>query len=101
VKKERKEIPVLEVVDYWEEKDRSFLILEWIPGQTLRDAWVSLTPSQYESLADEVAGYCTTLASIESSQLQSVSGGPVLEPYLVSRLQQENSTILSGLSLGH
>ena len=78
---EHTQIPVPKVRRYWIEDDRSFLILECVSGQTLRDAWSQLTPDQQNALVDEVAGYCVIMTSIKSSRFESASGGAVLESY--------------------
>lgn len=75
-------VPVPEVLHFWVEKDRSFLILKRVQGVTLRDAWPGLSAEQQDSIVNEVASSCRDLASLTAERLQSVQGGPVVEPYL-------------------
>jgi len=74
-----------EVIHFWVDGDRSFLILRWVEGTTPRDAWESMTINQQRSMVDEVTGHCDTLASIRSKRIENVRGGPILEPYLAER----------------
>jgi len=82
VKKIAPEIPTPEVIYTWIDRDRSFLILRRIEGSTLRDAWTSLSSFQRGSVVKTVATYCHSLAQNTSQMLGSVTGKPVLEPYL-------------------
>ena len=82
VKKVAPQISTPEVVHTWTDQDRSFLILRRIEGSTLRDAWISLSSSQRDSIVKTIASYCDILAQNTSPTLGSVLGKPVLEPYL-------------------
>ena len=82
VKKIAPQIPTPEVIYAWNDQDRSFLILRRIEGSTLRDAWVSLSPSQRDSAVRTIAIYCDLLAQNTSRLLKSVTGKPLLEPFL-------------------
>lgn len=82
VKEVAPQISTPEVIYTWTERDRSFLILKRIEGCTLRDAWTSLSPSQRDSVVTTITLYCNILAENISTTLSSVSGKPVLEPYL-------------------
>ena len=82
VKKIAPQISTPEVIYTWTDQDRSFLILRRIEGSTLRDAWTSLSASQRDSAITTIALYCNILAQNTSQMLRSVSGKPVLEPYL-------------------
>lgn len=75
-------VPIPEVIYSWIDRERSFLILRRVQGTTLRDSWETLSPAQQDSILDDVVRLCDVLASITSTQLQNVQGGPVLEPYL-------------------
>ena len=68
----------------WAEYDRSFLILTRIKGSTLQNAWTSLSPFQRRAALTTVADYCDCLAQHRSQILTSVTGKPVLEPFLSS-----------------
>ena len=84
VKKIAPQIPTPEVIYSWTDQERSFLILRRMEGSTLRDAWTSLSPSQRDSAITTIARYCNILAQNTSQRLGSISGKPVLEPYLAS-----------------
>jgi len=82
VKKIAPQISTPEVIYTWTYQDRSFLILKRIEGSTLRNAWTSLPPSRRNAIITTIAYYCNVLAQNTSQMLRSVSGKPVLEPYL-------------------
>jgi len=82
VKKIAPQISTPEVIYTWIDHDRSYMILRRIEGSTLRDAWISLSSSQRDSVVKTVAAYCDFLAQNTSQMLGSVTGKPVLEPYL-------------------
>ncbi|KAL9099008.1 MAG: hypothetical protein Q9163_005428 [Psora crenata] len=75
-------IPTPEVIYTWAEKDRSFLIMKRMEGSTLRDAWLSLSPSQRNAITTTIASYCDVLAQNTSPTLRGLSGKPLHEPYL-------------------
>lgn len=76
------QIPMPEVIYTWNEQDRSYLILRRIKGSTLRDAWTSLSLAKRELAVKTIAAYCDLLAQNKSHMMTSVTGKPVLEPYL-------------------
>lgn len=76
------QVPTPEVIYSWVDRGRSFLLLRRVRGATLRDTWETLSPAEQDSILCEVVHLCGALASITSTQLQNVQGGPVLEPYL-------------------
>lgn len=82
VQKIAPQITTPDVIHTWTERDRSFLLLTRIRGSTLRDAWINLTPSQRTSAVETVARYCDLLARHTSPTLRSVTGKPLLEPWL-------------------
>ena len=82
VQKVAPQISTPAVIHTWTEHDRSFLLLTRIQGSTLRDAWIHLTPSQRTSAVETVARYCELLARHTSPTLRSVTGKPLLEPFL-------------------
>ncbi len=84
VKRVAPQMSTPEVIYTWAEQDRSFLILSRVKGSTLRDAWTSLSPVQRRSALTTVADYCDCLAQHRSQTLTSVTGKPVLEPFLSS-----------------
>ena len=84
VQKVAPQISTPEVIHTWTERDRSFLLLKRIQGSTLRDAWVHLTPSQRTSAVETVARICDLLCQHTSPTLRSVTGKPLLEPFLAT-----------------
>ncbi|KAF1961488.1 hypothetical protein CC80DRAFT_532103 [Byssothecium circinans] len=64
------------------EWNRTFLVLKAMEGQTLDEAWDSLSADQHMQIAGTVAQLCKTLASSTSEKLMSASGGPIAEPFL-------------------
>ena len=82
VKKITPQIPTPEVIHAWIDHDKSFLILKRIEGSTLSDAWGSLSLSQRQSVVETIATYCDLFAQNTSKTLGTVTGRPVLEPYL-------------------
>ena len=82
VQKVAPQISTPDVIHTWTERDRSFLLLKRIQGSTLRDAWTHLTPSQRTTAVETVARYCDLLARHTSPKLRSVTGKPLLEPFL-------------------
>jgi hypothetical protein len=60
----------------------SFLILERIQGQTLRDAWPTLSLPQRSQVASQTAKYCSKLAKIISLAFESATHSGVVEPFL-------------------
>lgn len=79
-------IPTPEIIYSWRDEkwDRSFLILRALEGNTLAEAWGSLTTSQRTSVADTIAKYCDTLALLTSERLETANGNAVLEPFLAA-----------------
>lgn len=82
VKKIAPQIPTPEIIYTWIDHDRSFMILRRVEGSTLRDAWISLSSSQRDSVVKTIAAYCDFLTQNTLQMLGSVTGKPVLEPYL-------------------
>jgi hypothetical protein len=84
-------IPISEVIYSWLDRklDRTFLILKRVEGQTLQDAWPSLSSKQRHQVAATIAHYCHNLAILTSMSLQSSTGLGVLEPFL--NVQAESS----------
>jgi hypothetical protein len=77
-------IPTPEVIHCWVDAqwNRSFLVLKALEGDTLYEAWGSLSDSQRTDIARTVAGFCDTLASSTSERLETAHGKAVQEPFL-------------------
>ena len=82
VKEIAPEIPTPELIYAWTDRDRSFLVIKRIEGSTLRDAWASLSLSERGAIVTTVGHYCNILSRHTSRTLGSISGRPLLEPYL-------------------
>ena len=79
-------IPVPGAIHSWvdEPLSRSFLILEKVEGATLRQAWPFLSLMKRAKIANKVAQFCSSLATLQSDRLQSACGAAVLEPFLTA-----------------
>lgn len=77
-------VPTPEIVFSWVDPswNRSMLVMKAIKGQTLAQAWGSLSTIQRRQIADTVAQFCTALASSTSNILMTVNGNGLLEPFL-------------------
>ncbi|KAB8270316.1 kinase-like protein [Aspergillus minisclerotigenes] len=72
-----KDIPVPKVLYEWVGHDQRYFILEErVDGQTLEEAWPSLSASQKAHIADEVAEIRNQLKYITSPSIRSVDQGP-------------------------
>ncbi|KAF2789425.1 hypothetical protein K505DRAFT_410352 [Melanomma pulvis-pyrius CBS 109.77] len=74
------------VIFSWVDADwnRSFLIMKALEGQTLDQAWESLSTDQRMQIAQSVAQSCRALALSTSETLMTADGNGVLEPFLRS-----------------
>ncbi|KAB8202489.1 kinase-like protein [Aspergillus parasiticus] len=72
-----KDIPVPKVLRDWvDDNHRYFILEERVDGQTLEEAWPSLSTSQKALIADQVAEVRNQLKNITSPSIQSVDQGP-------------------------
>ncbi|KAB8596109.1 hypothetical protein FH972_025818 [Carpinus fangiana] len=78
-------VPVPEVLYTYERDDCYVLFLKRVPGETVRDAWLTLTPDQQSHIWDQVAEYCAIMADVTSENLSGVGETCLLEPYLYAR----------------
>ncbi|KAL4781678.1 hypothetical protein BJX76DRAFT_359709 [Aspergillus varians] len=85
-------IPVPDVIYAWldEKLSRTFLILKRVKGNTLAQAWPSLTQEMRDSIASTVAQYCPELTAFISEKFQSATGHGVLEPFLNVRAKESH-----------
>ena len=79
------DIPVPEILHSWIDRvsSRSFLVLKRVDGETLQQAWPSLSHHQRHHIADQVAQCCEALAKETSDKLESVSGYGITDRYLL------------------
>lgn len=74
-------IPIPKILASWEHgQDRCLTIEELIEGgkHTVKTAWPSLSESDREDIAQQVADYLKQLRSHTKEKVQSINGGPVL-----------------------
>ncbi|PLB43349.1 kinase-like protein [Aspergillus steynii IBT 23096] len=70
------DIPTPKVVRDWSDKNgRYFVLQEQIYGQTLEEAWPSLSAPQRIAIADQVADIRKRLCKVTSTSIQTVDGG--------------------------
>lgn len=74
-------VPVPKVIHSWldEAWNRSFLLYERIPGQSLDDAWSTLSTDQVQKIAEDVAAHAITMAQSRSGKLQKITGYGVID----------------------
>lgn len=85
-----------EVLYSWIDRpiNRTFLIMKRVHARTLNAAWPSLSTGQRESIINEMAEHCFTLARKTSSRYESVSRCGVLEYWLMGNPPTSNPTWL-------
>ncbi|KAI9652185.1 MAG: hypothetical protein M1831_007166 [Alyxoria varia] len=82
--KENTCINVPKVIQAWIEEplNRSFLITQQMNGQTLQQAWKSLTEEQHKQIASTIASFIEILSAFTSDRFQSVTGAGVADDHL-------------------
>ncbi|KAE8356037.1 kinase-like protein [Aspergillus coremiiformis] len=76
-------IPIPKVLNSWVDDDhRHFTLLERIKGQTMQEAWSTLSQSDKEHIADQVADGVRQLRQFSSSVMQNLDGGPLYSGWL-------------------
>ncbi|KAG5289073.1 PKc-like superfamily domain-containing protein [Histoplasma ohiense] len=84
--KENTQIPIPSVIKEWtDDNDRHFVLMERIKGQTLEDAWPTLSSSDKERIADQVAKCLVQLRSLQSPQMRSLNHRPLYSGWLFLR----------------
>ncbi|KAK4143388.1 kinase-like domain-containing protein [Dichotomopilus funicola] len=85
VREKAPSVPIPELVHSWIDHDlnRTFLITKRVPGQILERVWPRLSPPQRTRIAEDIAGFCATLAANTSSRFETVTGCGVYEPRLM------------------
>ncbi|PYI11380.1 kinase-like protein [Aspergillus sclerotiicarbonarius CBS 121057] len=72
-----KDIPTPKVLRDWVDRDgRYFVLEERIDGQTLEEAWPSLSESQKTVIADQVVQVRNKLRKLTSTAIQGIDQGP-------------------------
>ena len=79
-------IPTPQIVYSWVDTEwsRAFLVVKAIEGQTLDQAWQSLSTDQHFQIASTVAEFCGILASSVSENLMTAKGNGIVEPFLTT-----------------
>ncbi|KAI0857616.1 kinase-like domain-containing protein [Xylaria cubensis] len=74
-------IPVPEVLS----SDWDRITMEYIEGQTLKQAWPVLTPDQRSDILDQLRGYIAQLRALKGTQLGRLDGQGVVVPSIMTR----------------
>ncbi|KAL1692532.1 kinase-like domain-containing protein [Schizophyllum commune] len=78
-------IPVPRLVDYWENDEEGYLVMEYIEGERLLRVWRNLSSEQHAHVIRTIAGYVEALRAIpqplppslpSAGWIGSASGGP-------------------------
>lgn len=73
--KQHTAIPVPSVLKEWvDDSNRYFVLMDRIKGQTLEEAWSTLSGPQRGHIAEQVAEYMNQLRHLQLSALQSLDG---------------------------
>lgn len=80
--KERINIPIPDIVHEWNEDDRYFTMTSRVEGETLEQAWPSLSEEEKVRVAKQVVGYLEEMRQLTSDRIQAVGGKPLYEPSL-------------------
>lgn len=82
--RENTTIPVVEEIKYWKDDKSHFFLMKRVPGQSLEDAWPSLSRDEQKGYAREVVGYIAELRKLTAAAPQTVEGTPVRDKLLGS-----------------
>lgn len=70
-------IPVPRVREiHYEEKHVSAIVMDYMPGKRLDEAWVDLDTDQKRSIADQLHSYMTQLRSLKGTYIGAINRGP-------------------------
>lgn len=82
--KENTTIPILAVVEGWEEENgRYFELIRRIPGETLESVWGKLSSEEKDTIAKETAEYLDQLRKLHLRTLQCLGGQPLYSAFLL------------------
>lgn len=77
------EIPVPTILRDWVDGENRYMVLmERVKGQTLENAWPTLSKPEKETIADQVAEAIRQLRSFESAAIQGIDHGPIYSGWL-------------------
>ncbi|KAE8344080.1 hypothetical protein BDV24DRAFT_149327 [Aspergillus arachidicola] len=81
--KQHTTIPIPSVIREWtDDSDWYFILINCLNGQTIEEAWPTLSQPQKEHIADQVAEYIQQLRQFQSPIMQSIDGGPLYSNWL-------------------
>lgn len=81
--KQHTTIPIPSVLKEWvDDSNRYFVLMDRIKGQTLEEAWPTLSEPEKEHISKQVAEYMDQLRHLQSSAMQSLDGGPLYSTWL-------------------
>jgi hypothetical protein len=72
-------VPVPQVYNAYRIGNISYILMEFIPGQTARECWKTLSETEKDSVIAQLRQYVTTWRSIKGDFFGSVDGGPCQE----------------------
>jgi len=95
VRKNLPSIPTPEPYCYWVDEawNRSYLLMQRAPGQSLENAWKRLTEGQKKRIAAELASHVKTLAQFKSPRLESVDGHGLAEVHLLHGVEGHDTSL--------
>lgn len=79
---EQTSIPVPAVVESWDEDGHTLIMMRRIPGEPLSQAWPKLSTDEKENIARQTAEYLQQLRKLQSDNIQSLGGHPVIDNFL-------------------
>ncbi|KFX96641.1 hypothetical protein V490_03216 [Pseudogymnoascus sp. VKM F-3557] len=82
--RENTTVPVVEEIKYWKDDKSHFFLMKRVPGQSLEDAWPSLSDNEKKGYAREVIGYIAEIRNHTAPAPQTVEGAPVRDKLLGS-----------------
>ncbi|KAK8160492.1 hypothetical protein BKA80DRAFT_101722 [Phyllosticta citrichinensis] len=84
-------VPTAKVLFAWIDEllKRMFTILETVKGNRLDRAWPSLSDTQRQSIAAQVAVFCATMSTQTSTKFQTASGCGPTELFLIPKATED------------
>ncbi|GLA01027.1 hypothetical protein AnigIFM60653_010880 [Aspergillus niger] len=79
---EQTSIPVPTVIESWEEREHTFILMRRIPGEPLSNVWSKLTIDEKNKIAKQTAEYLQQLRALQSDKIQCLGGRPVFSNFL-------------------
>ncbi|KAI3005822.1 hypothetical protein CBS147346_4172 [Aspergillus niger] len=79
---EQTSIPVPTVIESWEEREHTLILMRRIPGEPLSNVWSKLTIDEKNKIAKQTAEYLQQLRNLQSDKIQCLGGRPVFSNFL-------------------